>query len=115
MIVAVLLDLVNYERYQLGWAYYHFCCRCKENGWGLAVQERFYEWEPKSKREWDEIYGGSKVWNYNVPNARDIEKVKKFIIPEEIFEDLRNQQGSWVGEALWLLRHRYEPFPCTLR
>jgi hypothetical protein len=109
MILAVLLDLMNYERYQLGWAYYLFCCRCKENGWRFIAQERYVQWEPKLPREWEEINGGAGSWDYRVLSKYDMDKVKKYVIPEKIFEDLRKETGSWLEESLWLQTKRYTP------
>lgn len=110
MILAVLLDTLRTKgAWQSTWQslYQLFINRCITDGWVLITQECYASWIPERESQIENLSSGGEVWDYTYIEPEKARAVHQYIIPDNIFEELDEREGSLLASSLSLQQNRY--------
>ena len=92
MILSMVIDMLQTNLRQLGWAYYVFADRCRTDGWRCAVEQKYLTWQ-LSDQDKNDLTGAQGAWDYIF--SSDLSSIQNRIdpIPQDIFDSCENQYG----------------------
>ncbi len=92
MILSMVIDMLQTNLRQLGWAYYVFADRCRTNGWRCAVEQKYLTWQ-LTEQDKSDLTGAQAAWDYSF--MPDLSSIQNRIdpIPQGIFDSCYQKYG----------------------
>ena len=112
MIVPFVLTLASYRDVPYLWFFYKWLMECKKYGWPMIAQEQyFYPIRKHIASGYAEAFDVNKTarFGYKPPKSHDLNEVRHYPIPEEIFTELEKKIGTRYETCCSILTEYYEP------
>lgn len=103
MFLPIIIDPFAFDDMRYMWVYQKNLYHAYKNGSAIIAQARYAE----NREVWSDELKARHQFRSLTPE--EDASVDKYFIPETIFDDLREEQGSELGAKLFLLTHRYPP------
>ncbi len=109
MYVPIVIDPCAFYEYRYLWEYLKYEYHCYQNNWPIVACEKYQYY--REKRPISNVYEDEfcRLHQYKVLSGEEEASVKKYFIPEIVFQELEQKCGSKLGMKLFLLKNRYKP------
>ncbi len=114
MIIPFVFTMSTYREAPYTWFYLKGVDMVKRHGWPVIGQEIYVNSSLSDliklgeHAAYDKEFVDKYFW-YDIPKAKEVKKVPKYAIKQEIIEKLAEEKGSYMDAYLSLLREPYQP------
>lgn len=114
MFLPIVLEPFHMGMDNYYWIYLKYLYEAYKNGWAIISHRRFIDYHiinPKKVELKKEFY---EKHEYRVLSADEMDKVKKYAVEEDVFENLFKEKKSKLEAMMFLIKERYEPLEIFL-
>lgn len=109
MFLPIVLEPFHMSMDNYYWIYLKYLFEAYKNGWAIISHRRFIDYHivnPQKIELKEEFYAKHE---YRILTEEELDKVRRYVIEEEIFQNLIEEKGSKLEAMMFLIKERYEP------
>ncbi len=109
MFIPIIIDPSSFYDFRYLWVYLKFLMHCYDNNWPIITTEEFENYRVKipNSNVYEDCFCNKH--QYRLLSEEEESKVKKYFIPDSIFQELRKKTKSKFEMKVFLLQNRYRP------